>query len=253
MEKYPGGSLIHMEPPAKTDSCFRARRITLERDFYVISSLNYPRAFLPLRQTSLAAPSGTCRPPDASGTPVAADGKRKSTHIGAGIEHQEKRALSVFLDQAGKLLCFRVGPVGQIPLRAEPMDLGVRVELLLTQNRMRSTKGDHAAGKPVNLPVLFQIAPVIPTGFIVLAVGVVVAALRAAKFVPAEQHRHPARDQQGQQEILDLAFPQDFDPGIRRLAFSAVVLAEVGVGPVMVVFSVCFVVLVRDSSPGRSE
>ena len=44
-----------------------------------------------------------------------------------------------------------------------------------------------------------------PARFVVLAVGVVVAALRAAEFVATEQHRHPARDQQCQQEILDLA------------------------------------------------
>jgi uncharacterized membrane protein len=56
--------------------------------------------------------------------------------------------------------------------------------------------------------MLFKMRPVKPTGFIVLAVGVVVAALRAAKFVSAEQHRHAARDQQGQQEVLDLAFPR---------------------------------------------
>src|SRR5208283_455964 len=123
------------------------------------------------------------------------------------------------------------------------MDLGVCVELLLTQNRMGTTKGDHATSEAENFPVLFEAAPVMPARFVVLAVGVIVAALRAAKFVAAEQHRHAARDQQGQKEVLDLAFPQGLDPGISRLAFRAEVLAEVGVGPVMVVFSVCFIVL----------
>ena len=92
--------------------------------------------------------------------------------------------------------------------------------------------------------LLFQIAPVMPARFVVLAVGIVVAALRAAKFVPAEQHRHPARDQKSQQEVLDLAFPHGLDRGIRCLAFCAVVLAEVVVCPIMVVFSVCFIVLI---------
>ena len=76
------------------------------------------------------------------------------------------------------------------------MDPGVRVELLLAQNRMGATKGDHAAGKPVNFLMLLKIGPVNPTGFIVLAVGVVVAALRATKFISAQEHWHSARNQQ---------------------------------------------------------
>src|SRR5450759_5255187 len=109
---------------------------------------------------------------------------------------------------------------------------------------MRAAKSDHAVGKPVDLLMLLKMGPVNPTGFIVLAVSIVVAALSAAKFVAAEQHRHAARDQQGQKEVFDLAFPQGLDPSIPRLAFRAVILAEVGVGPVMVAFSVCFIVFV---------
>src|SRR5579863_171313 len=124
------------------------------------------------------------------------------------------------------------------------MDLGVGVELLLTQNRMRTTKGNHSTGEAENVTVLFETEPVVPARFVGLAVGVVVAALCAAKFVPAENHRHAARDQQGQQEILDLALPQGLDPSIRCLTFRAVVLTEVCVSPVMIVFSVCFIVLV---------
>src|SRR5579872_1615971 len=102
------------------------------------------------------------------------------------------------MDQTSELFAFGVGPVGQPSLRAKPVNLCVRVELLLAQNRMSATKGDHAPGKAVNLLMLFQTAPVNPARFVVLAVGVVVAALRAAKFVAAEQHRHPARDEQSQ-------------------------------------------------------
>ncbi|MEO8328083.1 MAG: hypothetical protein ABI618_19730, partial [Nitrospirota bacterium] len=75
-------------------------------------------------------------------------------------------------------------------MRAEPMDLDVCVEVLLTHNRMGTTKGDHAACEAVQLLVLLEVAPITPAGFVVLAVGVIVAALRAAKFVPAKQHRH---------------------------------------------------------------
>ena len=63
-------------------------------------------------------------------------GQTEINRIRAGIEHQAKCVLLIFIDQTGKLFCFRVGPVGQSSLRAKPMDLGVRIELLLTQNGM---------------------------------------------------------------------------------------------------------------------
>src|SRR5450759_4718967 len=164
--------------------------------------------------------------------------------IGTSIEHQAKRVLLIFMDQTGELFFFRVDPVGQSSLWAKPMYLGVRVELLLAQNRMGTTKSNHPLGETVNFPVLLQKVPVNPTGFIVLTVGVVIAALRAAKFVASQQHRHPARDQLSQQEVFYLAFPDGLDLYISRLAFCAVVLAGVVVCPVMVIFSVCFIVLV---------
>src|ERR1700678_3474669 len=147
------------------------------------------------------------------------------------------------MNQIGKLLGFRVGPVRRASMRRKPLDSVVRVEFLLTQYRMRATQGDHAAGKAIDLLVLFQVGPIKPTDLVVLTVGVIVAALSAAKFVTAEQHRYASRDQECQQEVLDLAFPQGFYSGIRRLAFHSVVLAIVGVGSVVVVLSVCIVVL----------
>ena len=69
---------------------------------------------------------------------------------------------------------------------------------------MRIAKCDHATSKPVDLLVPFQTAPVNPTGFIVLAVSVVIAALRAAEFVAA--HTQPG-------ELVALA-GDDWDPSI---------------------------------------
>ena len=106
-----------------------------------------------------------------------------------------------------------------------------RVEVLLTQNRMRASKGEHAVSEPVNFLMLFEIGPVNPARFIVLAVSVVVAALGAAEFISSQQHWHPARDQQGQKEVLDPAFPESLDSGIRCLAFTAAVLAEFALLP----------------------
>ena len=73
------------------------------------------------------------------------------------------------MDQTCKLFFFRVGPVGQSSFRTKPADLGVRIELFLAQHRMRRAKGDHAAGKLVNLLMLFKFVPVNPTGFVVLS------------------------------------------------------------------------------------
>src|SRR5271170_1832546 len=101
--------------------------------------------------------------------------------IATGIEHQENRALLAFLDQTGKLLFLWVKPIGQLLLRAEPADFGIRVEVFLTENRMRRTKGNHAASELEDFFVFFQIAPVIPVRFIILAVRVVVAALRTTE------------------------------------------------------------------------
>ena len=108
---------------------------------------------------------------------------------------------------------------------------------------MGSTKGDHATGEAEYVLVRFQTAPVVPARFVVLAVGVVVAALRAAKFVPAEQHRHAARDQQRQQEVLDLAFPDGVDLVIGCVTFRAVILGEILGRAVVVVLTVRFIVL----------
>ena len=70
-------------------------------------------------------------------------GQSEINRSGAGIEHQAKCVLLVFVDQTGKLFFFRVGPVGQSSLRAKPLYLAIRVELLLTQNRMGTTKGEQ--------------------------------------------------------------------------------------------------------------
>src|SRR6185369_16873367 len=97
-----------------------------------------------------------------------------------------------FVDQAGQLFFFRISPVGRSPVGTKPTNLGIRIKLFRTQHRMGTTKGDHAASEAVYLLVLFQIAPVTPTGLVVLAVGIIVAALCAAKFVPSQEHRHAA-------------------------------------------------------------
>jgi hypothetical protein len=73
--------------------------------------------------------------------------------------------------------------------------------------------------------MLFKVVPINPTGFIVLTIGVIIAALCPPEFIAAKQHRHTARNQQGQQEILDLAFPDDLDADIVRRSFDSIIPA----------------------------
>jgi len=96
----------------------------------------------------------------------------------------------------------------------------------------------------VDLLVPFKTGPVNPTGFIVLAVSVVIAACVRRNSSPPKSIGTPREISRVRRRFLNLAFPQGLDSGIRRFAFGAVVLTEVGVGTVMVAFSVCFIVLV---------
>src|SRR5581483_3260573 len=86
--------------------------------------------------------------------------------------------------------------------------------------------------------------PVEPGDLTVLAPGVVVALLRAAELVAAEQHRNALRQEQRREEVALLPCTQRVDRGIVRLAFGAVVPGAVVVGAVLVPLLVRLVVLV---------
>ena len=89
-----------------------------------------------------------------------------------------------------------------------------------------------------------QRIPVEPRELVVLAPRVVVAVLRAAQLVAAEQHRHALREQQRRQEVALLARAQRVDRGIVGRPFDAAVPRAVVVGAVVVVLAVRLVVLV---------
>ena len=85
--------------------------------------------------------------------------------------------------------------------------------------------------------------PVEPGRFVVLAVGVVVAALRAAHLVAHQQHRRPDREQRQRQEVLHLAVAQPLHRGIVGGPLDAAVPAQVVVRSVAVALAVRLVVL----------
>ena len=85
--------------------------------------------------------------------------------------------------------------------------------------------------------------PVDPRQLVVVAVGVVVAALRAAGLVAREQHRHALRKKQRRQEVAHLLSAQLLHGGVVGLALDAAVPAQVVIVAVGVVLEVRLVVL----------
>src|SRR4029079_12966957 len=96
--------------------------------------------------------------------------------------------------------------------------------------------------------MLVDVFPVVPRNLVVLAVRVVVAALRPADFIPAQQHRHPLREHQRRQEVAGLTAPKREHLRIVRRTFLTAVPRAVVALAVAVLFSVRLVVLliVRD-------
>src|ERR1700756_1738859 len=103
--------------------------------------------------------------------------------------------------------------------------------------------GDQRLYKPEEIAVSVEQAPVEPAYLVVLAVRVVVAALRSANFVAHLEHRHANRNQQNDKEIFDLASAQPLNIGIVARAFEAAVPREVVVRPVPVPFAIGLIVL----------
>ena len=95
----------------------------------------------------------------------------------------------------------------------------------------------------VKVPVPGKETPVEPAHLVVLAICVVVAALRSAHFVAHLEHRGTYRNQQNDKEVLDLAPAQSLDGGIVDRALDPAVPGQVVVRPVPLPFSISFVVL----------
>src|SRR5208337_3352082 len=108
---------------------------------------------------------------------------------------------------------------------------------------MRASKRDHLARETGDVCMRLEIPPVVPTRLVVLAIRVVVAVLPAAAFIAAEQHRHPAGDEQREQEVLDLAPADRFDAWIGRVTFQAVIVAEILIDPVAATLAVGSIML----------
>src|SRR5580658_8537451 len=107
---------------------------------------------------------------------------------------------------------------------------------------MGPAKGDHSPSESVDLFVLLQQAPVKPAHLVILAVGIVIAALGSAKLIATEQHGNASRDKQGQQEILDQTVAHALDAGILARPFHPAIVAVVGIGSIMAELAIFVIV-----------
>ena len=87
--------------------------------------------------------------------------------------------------------------------------------------------------------------PVEPGDLVVLAIGVVVAALRAPDLVAPREHGYALGEEEGGQEISLLAAAQGKHLGVVRGAFDAAVRRRVVVGAVAIVLVIALVALLR--------
>src|SRR5260370_34959615 len=63
---------------------------------------------------------------------------------------------------------------------------------------------NHVLEETNNVRVRTQLAPVQPSGFVILVIGIVVAKLRIQEFVAGSEHWGPVREKQQTAEIFDL-------------------------------------------------
>src|SRR6185369_15567581 len=86
-------------------------------------------------------------------------------------------------------------------------------------------------------------APVEPRGFIVEAIGVIVAILGPPDLIPHQKHWHSQRKHGDREEVFYLSIAQLLDGDIAGFAFHATIPAAVIVSAVGTVLSVCLIVL----------
>ena len=170
---------------------------------------------------------------------------REGAFAGGCVQHQVQVAGGA--RQAGcqaRLLLLPVGCAapGCVPAYAVVARRWIRVEGVAVQGRVGGPQGRQRAAEAAQFVAGRGGGPVEPGQFIVVAVGVVVAALGARQLVAAEQQRRAEGQEQGSQQVLALAQPDGADGGIVGGSLDAVVGAQVVVAAVAVALAVGLVV-----------
>ena len=109
------------------------------------------------------------------------------------------------------------------------------------EHRMAMPEPDQAARELEQR--LVGVRPVVPRNLVVLAVCVVVALLRPADFVAADEHRHTLRQKQRGQEVPRLPGAERQDLGVVGRSFDAEIPRAIVALAVAVVLAVRLVVL----------
>src|SRR5260370_7602126 len=101
---------------------------------------------------------------------------------------------------------------------------------------------NHALEETKYVRVRAHLAPVQPSGFVILVVGIVVAKLRVQEFISGSEHWGPVRQKQQTAEILDLLPSQRkylrcrpfiaFAPTVPRVVFFHAILVILTIRPV---------------------
>src|SRR5215469_13288483 len=104
---------------------------------------------------------------------------------------------------------------------------------------MAFAESDHVSEKTENILIGSQLAPVEPSGFVVLVVRIVIAELCVQKLVAGTEHCDPVGEHEQAEKILNLLAPQRQNfIGRALVALVTTVPTIVGVHPVLVVVAV---------------
>src|SRR5882724_3631638 len=114
----------------------------------------------------------------------------------------------------------------------------------LERQNARGTEGYELFDEAMNFRMPRNGGPVEPRGFIVEAVRVVVATLRAADLIAHEQHGGAGREQRQREKVLDLTVAQLLGTVVLRRSLDTAVPAVINVVPVAIRLAVRLVVLV---------
>src|SRR5688500_2004755 len=186
-------------------------------------------------------------------------------HVLPGIEDDEQRRFLAALADAGGLRApveqhAEAARVGILPLLlahllaggvdpAHVLDAEVLVEIAVEE--ARAPQDREAVAQPGQLAHEVDqalgavvVVPVDPADLVVLAVGIVVAVLRARELVAGQQHRRALRQEQRGEHVLHLALAQRANRLVDVRALGAVVPRAVVRVAILVVLAVRLVVLV---------
>src|SRR5215470_7672135 len=99
------------------------------------------------------------------------------------------------------------------------------------------------AHKVTPLLLLLSMLPGEPGELVVLAIGIVIALLTMVEIIAGEEHRHALRQEQGRHKVAPLLPTQGLNSRVVRGAFHATVPTIVVIGPILIIFAICFVML----------